>query len=190
MAEKDIERLLKKNKWQLIIGFLGLALILISFFLITQSSDSGVEIISVDEEESETIFIDLGGAVQKPGLYELPSNSRLNDLFIKADGLALDADREWVEKNLNLAQKLEDGTKLYIPFESDDGNILKASVSEGKININTASLGELDTLWGIGEKRASSIIDNRPYQSIDDLIKEKIISQDVFEKIKEEISVY
>jgi len=190
MAENDIESLLKKNKWQLIIGVLGLILILMSLFLIAQSSSSEIEIIPIDEEESETIFIDLGGAVQKPGLYELPSNSRLNDLFIKAGGLALDADREWVEKNLNLAQKLEDGTKLYIPFESDDSNILKTSVSEGKININTASLGELDTLWGIGEKRASSIIDNRPYQSIEELIKEKIIPQDVFEKIKEEISVY
>jgi len=190
MAKNDIEDLLKNNKWQLILGFLGLVLILASIFLIAQSSHPEIEIIPVDEEENKTIFVDLGGAVQKPGLYELPSDSRLNDLFIRADGLALDADRVWVEKNLNLAQKLKDGLKLYIPFKSDKSKVLNTSTSEGKININTASLGELDSLWGIGEKRASSIIDNRSYQSIEELIEKKIIPQDVFEKIKEEIGVY
>jgi len=190
MAQNSLEDLFKKNKWQLILGFLGLILILVSLFFIAQSSDPEIEIITQDEQESKTIFVDLGGAVQKPGLYELPSDSRLNDLFIKAGGLVLGADRTWVEKNLNLAQKIEDGAKLYIPFETDDNNTSNISINEDKININTASLGELDTLWGIGEKRASSIIDNRPYQSIKELVEKKIVSQNVFEKIKEEISVY
>lgn len=189
MAEFNWQDLLKKNKWPFLVAFLGLFLLLISLFLLTRSSNSEVEIISMEEQEKKTIFVDLGGAVQRPGLYELPSGSRLNDLLSKAGGLTSEADSSWVEKNLNLAQELEDASKLYIPFKSES-NILSESQDDSRININTASVSELDSLWGVGEKRASDIIDNRPYQSIDELIEEKIIPQDVYQRIKEEISVY
>lgn len=64
------------------------------------------------------------------------------------------------------------------------------TVVSGKININTASASELDTLWGIGEVRAKDIIDNRSYSSIDELLTKKVIPSNVFEKIKDEITVF
>jgi len=134
----------------------------------------------------------LAGAVMQPGVYELPSASRLKDLLARAGGLSASADREWIEKNLNLAQKLEDAQKVYIPSQMEtEGEVAgEETVVSGKININTASASELDTLWGIGEARAKAIIDNRPYSSVDELQTKKVIPSNVFERIKDEITVF
>jgi len=142
------------------------------------------------------IWVDLAGAVLKPGVYELPGDSRLKDLLAQAGGLGAEADRKWVEKNLNLAQKLVDAQKVYIPCQSETADVSTGEVAgeqtaiSKKININTASAAELDTLWGIGEARAKGIIDNRPYSSIDELLSKKIIPANVFEAIKDEITVF
>ena len=58
------------------------------------------------------------------------------------------------------------------------------------LNINAASAAELDTLWGIGQSRAADIIDQRPYNSPEDLLSKGIIPENVYERIKDEISVY
>ncbi len=186
------EKFLKEYKWQVLLGFLGLIFVISSIFLLNQTDNSGIQIIPIEEEaEGKTIFVDLQGAVEKPGLYELAAEARLNDLLIKAGGLSAGADRDWVEKNLNLAQKLIDGAKLYIPEEKELGvqDSVLGSVGD-RININRASLSELDSLWGIGQKRAADIIANRPYQTIEELKDKKIIPQNVFQEIKEEICVY
>ena len=186
------EQFLKEYKWQVFLGFLGLIFVIGSIFLLNQTDNSGIQIIPIEEEtEGKTIFVDLQGAVEKPGLYELAVEARLNDLLIKAGGLSVNADRDWVEKNLNLAQKLIDGAKLYIPEEKEPEvqDSVLGSVGN-KININTASLSELDSLWGIGQKRAADIIADRPYQTIEELKDKKIIPQNVFQEIKEEICVY
>ena len=64
-----------------------------------------------------------------------------------------------------------------------------AGISKQKISINSASAGELDTLPGIGEKRAASIINSRPYSKIEDLVLHKIIPQSVFDQIKNDLSL-
>jgi len=125
-------------------------------------------------------------------------------LLIRAGGLSAAADREWVSKNINLAQKLQDGAKIYIPTQKEVGRFggLGLSTSAGgevagvsgsvvgKININTASQAQLESLWGIGEKRAADIIANRPYQSIDELVTKAKIPKSVVEKIKDKITIY
>ena len=140
------------------------------------------------------IVVDVAGAVEKPGVYKLLSNSRIGDALVVAGGLAASADREWVAGTLNLAEKLEDGEKVFIPESSDNRTFQSVGVSEiqknQKININTASLSELDTLTGIGAARAQAIVDNRPYSKTEELISKARIPQSVYDKISSSISVY
>jgi competence protein ComEA len=195
----DIDKFLMKYKIPVGIGLVGLVLIGIgslAYFKMFQPQEK-IEIISGEEEETgKSIFCDIAGGVEKPGMYELPSGSRVEELLIEAGGLSGEADREWVEKNLNRAQKLVDGTKIYIPIQSERVKEQESEKVAGslevmaKININTASASELDTLWGIGTARAQAIIDNRPYQSIEELENKKIIPSNVYEEIKDQISVY
>ena len=196
----DFDKFLAKYKVAVGIGLVGLLLIGIGslvYFKMFQPQEK-IEIIS-EEEVSQSIYCDIAGGVERPGMYELVSGSRVEDLLIKAGGLSAEADREWVERNLNRAQKLVDGAKIYIPsvgqttenIEQNSGQVVGSSTNiTAKININTASASELDTLWGIGTVRAQDIIDNRPYQSVGELQTKKIIPSNVYEKIKDQISVY
>jgi competence protein ComEA len=184
-----------KNKIPVLFCLLGLFLLGVGIFSLffSQTQEAALEIIPVEEEESGvTLFADLEGAVEKPGFYELPFGSRLNELLVRAGGLSASADREWVAKNLNLAQELEDGAKFYIPKKGEMG--LEAGsvggVKTEKVNLNQASASELDSLWGIGEARAKEIIENRPYSSIEELKTKKIIPSNVYERIKDEVSVF
>lgn len=190
---------LEKHSWPIGISLIGLTLVatgLISYF--SSQEKTLVEIIPTQEEAETTLWVDLEGAVEKPGVYELEPNSRINDLLIKAGGLSAHADRNWVEKNLNLAQKLVDGTKIYLPRQdeisaSSDALSAPGSVAgkiTSQVNLNTASASELDTLWGIGQARAESIITARPYESIEDLKTQKVIPENVYERIKDQITVY
>ena len=203
----DFEKLLEKYKFQIGMGLIGLVLVGVGAFSIRQlanppiGGENIVEILSTDEIAAEegTIFIDIEGAIENPGVYELPADSRVNDLLIRAGGLSAEADREWVTKNINLAQRLADGLKIYIPGKSDSslgGQIVGGSTSvvagaaTDKININTASIGQLDALWGIGEKRAEAIIANRPYQTLEELKTKASIPKNVYEQIKDKIALY
>ena len=165
-----------------LIGLTLVALGILSFrFLGDSTSDFEVEVIS--PESGGIIMVDLSGAVLQPGVYELERSSRINDLLIKAGGLSAEADRDWVARNLNLADKLTDGQKFYLPFQGEES-------SEDKININQASLSQLESLPGIGEKRARDIVEGRPYGVIDDLVNKGIISASVFAGMQEIIAVY
>jgi len=66
----------------------------------------------------------------------------------------------------------------------------KSGEISGKININTASEAQLDTLYGIGPVRAGKIIANRPYSSIEELVSKKVLGESTLEKIKDQITVY
>lgn len=151
------------------------------------------------------ITIDISGAVVSPGVYTLTEDARIKDAIEKAGGLSDAADMEFVERSFNLAAKLQDGSKLYIPevgesIGSTTSNTSTGSVqsmagtsgisASGLININTASELELDTLSGVGPVTARKIIDNRPYASLEELVSKKVVSSSVFEKIKDNISLY
>lgn len=142
------------------------------------------------------VVMDVEGSVVKPGVYSLKQNARLQDGLIAAGGLSQVADRVWVAKNLNLAMKLSDGAKIYIPALGESMVRLGAAAgmaggdSTASVNINSASAQDLDALSGIGSATAQKIIDNRPYNSIDDLVSKRAVSQKVFDKIKDQISVF
>jgi len=144
------------------------------------------------------IKADIEGAVVKPGVYELNTDSRIQDLLVAGMGLSVTADRDWVAKNLNLAAKLADGAKVYIPSvgeitstaSNQAGSASSGSVTSGSININSASSQELDSLPGVGPATAEKIINNRPYQSLDELVSKKAVGAKVFDSIKDKISLY
>lgn len=193
----------EKNKLQVILGGLGVFLLgigaLSAVVLSLKKQDSSIEIIPVKGEQVSEIFIHVSGAVEKPGLYKLSSDSRVNDALVSAGGLSADADREWFNESVNLAQKLSDGVKLYIPFQREsiltpgtgvkETNIFSQE-TQGKININSASVSQLDSLSGIGPAYAQRIIDSRPFNKIEDIIKVPGIGEGTFEKIKDQISAF
>lgn len=142
---------------------------------------------------SKSIMVDVAGAVQKPGVYALPSDSRVQDALIAAGGISANADSTIIAKTLNLAAKLSDGAKLYIPSLGELGTSTDTSVlGEGTaaININTATAQVLESLPGVGSVTANKIIANRPYVTIEELVSKKAVSQSVFTKIKEMVTVY
>ena len=192
--------LVRNKPWLVTMGLVGMLMVvggLVSFMAMNDSlGGDDVEIMSVDEltEGEGEIYVDVAGAVIKPGMYKLESEARVNDALVVAGGLASGADRDWVSKNLNLAMKLVDGQKLYIPEVGEKGE--SGRLTEGKdrplslININSASVSRLDTLWGVGEATAKKIIGGRPYGSVEELLTKKIVKTNVYEAIKDEVSVY
>lgn len=193
---------IQKNLLVIVLGAVGL--IFLSYGLIAllgaKDSSSGIvfesgETASESAKMQTKITVDVEGAVVKPGVHELSANSRLQDGLISAGGLSEDANREWVSKNLNLAAKLTDGGKIYIPKAGENsggigGSGSTGSLTTGQININSASESELDSLPGVGAVTAQKIISNRPYSSIEELLNKKVISSKVFSQIKEKIGVY
>ena len=190
---------IKQNILSIALGLLGL--IFFSYGLIVligrdQSSSNEIVFEAGKEQGAENpgqITIDIEGQVLRPGVYNLSSDSRLQDAFVIAGGLSDSADREWVYKNLNLSQKLTDAAKIYVPKKGENVQASKRigeNQSKSQININTASINELDGLSGVGLVTAQKIIDNRPYATINDLVSKKVVGNKVFEQIKEKIIVY
>ncbi len=146
----------------------------------------------------KTLSVDVSGAVSKPGVYDLSDGSRIEDAVALAGGFTEGVNKEYISKSLNMAQKLSDGTKIYIPFEGEQpARIATQSVAGGgntsnnsSVNINTATQAELESLPGIGPVTASKIISDRPYQTIEDLLNKKIVSKTVFDKIKDQLVLY
>ncbi len=156
--------------------------------------------INDDVEEIKSVILDIGGAVKNPGVYVLPEGKRLADLIKVAGGFETQmVDIWWLQKNMNLAGLVIDGNKYYVPykeevlneeivFESDDTRSGQSTVTT-LISINKASLKELTQLSGIGEVKGQAIIDGRPYTKIDQLLNDKIISEKIFNEIKNLIAL-
>lgn len=193
---------LKEFKLILILACLGALTLSYAIYMMVASNEVTVEIVHENQEQTSTansqIKIDVEGAVAKPGVYTINSGSRMGDVIVMAGGFSEGADLDWVAKSLNLAEAVKDEGKIYIPeksslkiVETNKVDVKAPTVSEkGKVNINTASLAEIDSLVGIGEVRARAILDNRPYSKIDDLVSKAKIPQSVYEKIKDQVSVY
>lgn len=200
-----IKEFIQENLLPLALGLIGLIFLVIGLIQLNspkkelkfESSTSSKEEVKAESTKKETIFVDVGGSVVKAGVYELNSDSRIKDALVAASGLAPNADREFVDKKINLAQKLIDGMKLYIPAVGETVGTITSVSSDGivnldergQININLASSSELDTLPGVGVATAQKIIGGRPYGSIDELLNKKIVGKSVFEKIKDKIGI-
>ncbi len=191
---------LDRNRLGVVLALVGLILLGAGWFWLKTGfkSENKVEILSASTEQktTKTIYIDISGAVNAPGVYQLEPGSRVDDAIKKAGGLATDANFKWIETNLNRASVLSDGAKLYIPSQSEvqvtnagaSGSLVKTS--NEKININSATQSELEALAGIGPVTAGKIINGRPYQNVEELVTKKIVGQKVFDNIKNQLSVW
>jgi competence protein ComEA len=194
---KDVyQKMGRMDKWLVVFVILGVSIAVTSLFRGILMSRQ-VQIEYLDSSKTANIeaklVVDIEGAVNKPGVYELQLGSRTKDILVMAGGYAEKADREYCEKTLNLASPIKDGQKIYIPFVSDTP--ASAGYSEAKngsklININTASESELDTLWGIGAARIESIVKNRPYGSVEELVTKKVFTKQILEKNSDKITVF
>ncbi|MBI2085998.1 helix-hairpin-helix domain-containing protein [Candidatus Daviesbacteria bacterium] len=147
-------------------------------------------------QNQKFISVDVSGAVQKPGVYKFTDGSRIEQAIKEAGGFSQEANQEYISKYLNMAQKLSDGSKVYVPFAgeqvsgSQSSGVVAGVQASNKVNINTANSAELEGLPDIGTTRAAKIISGRQYAAIEDLVSKKIISPAIFEKIKDLVSAY
>lgn len=197
MEISSFRETLEKFKIPLSLSLIGVVLIIGGIFYSGPSSKSRPEeypkesIVGIQKQ----ISIDVSGAVTKPGVYKLDSTSRVEDALKAAGGISEAANKDYVSKYLNMAQRLQDGMKIYVPFEGEvgvqsSGGFVAGASSQTQVNINSATQSELEALPGIGPVTAAKIISGRPYQKIDDLLNQKIVSKSTFEKIKDSIVVY
>jgi competence protein ComEA len=139
------------------------------------------------------INVYVSGAVKQPDVYALPLHSIVKDAITAAGGAAADADLD----RINLAARLADQMQVYVPRQGEAALPPQSGSAPGaateKININTASVEELDKLPGIGPAIAAAIIDyrtqNGPFKQIEDIDAVKGIGDALFEKIKDMITV-
>jgi len=161
-----------------------------------QSVQSSKKPLQYTPAAMKTIVIDIEGAVIKPGTYHLTENSRVQDALTAAGGVSANADKDFVEKKVNLAAKLTDGQKIYIPRQGDTTAVSAVDQTQLStdqttlININDATADQLDALKGVGPVTAQKIIEGRPYAAVQDLLDKKIVSSKVFAEIKDMVSVY
>lgn len=193
----------KENLLVMLLGGVGLVLAGVGLWQYVVPEKPTVEIVSQeDEEEEKMVYVDIEGAVENPGVYELGAKARVGEVLVRAGGLASSADRNWVARFVNLASPVVDGMKIFIPAQGEDTSEMVAGAADassaivpggegqGTVNVNSASTTQLDSLWGIGEARARDIIDNRPYGAIEELMTKAGIPKNVYERIKDEVSLY
>ncbi len=99
---------------------------------------------------------------------------------------------EAIARSINRAAKLADGAKIYIPAIGQDHVPDEARLSAGIaafININTASQSELESLTGIGLVTAGKIISGRPFLRLEELVEKKAMSQSLFDKLKDQLTL-
>lgn len=142
--------------------------------------------------------VHISGEINNPGVYEIRDEQRLEDLIKEAGGLTNEAD----DRNLNLAQRLEDQMKIYIPnineenlLENTDRNqeaLPVGNTASSLVNINTANKDDLMSLPNIGDKRADAIIEYRKtqkFEKIEDIKNVTGIGEKYYEALKDLITV-
>jgi len=139
--------------------------------------------------------------VKNPSVYEATEGARIADLILLSGGYSSNADLSWISRNLNLAEKLVDQMKVYIPSKGElvstqppttpiksAEDKTETNTNSSLINVNKATLAELDSLPGIGPAYGQRIIDNRPYKNFDELVANSQVGKGVLDKIKQQIT--
>jgi competence protein ComEA len=162
--------------------------------LLPMASDATVAVgASSSTTEAPTVVVaHAAGAVQQPGVYELPAGSRVTDLIDAAGGAMPDADLD----QLNLAAPVADGERVYVPRV---GEVVAAIVGEsdgepaGPLDLNAATLDQLDELPGVGPTTAQAIIDERErrggFGSVDELLDVRGIGPAKLEQLRDLVTV-
>lgn len=153
---------------------------------------------TTDAGGENVCYVYVCGAVAVPGVYSLPSGSRIYQAIEAAGGIVENAAPE----SLNQAEQIEDGQMIQVltKEEVQNGQVQTGSemqgnenAGDGRVNLNTATEAQLMTLPGIGEAKAESIISYREehgnFSSVEDIMKIEGIKEGVYSKIKDSITV-
>lgn len=214
---KTYIEMLKEYKWQIALPAAA-GLLLTTFLIFSQpakSDQTGLtdfpqteQTLSSQEqtdgsstassEEPSQLVVDVKGAVAKPGLYTLAAGARVNDAVKAAGGLTSQSD----PKSINLAQKLSDEAVVYVASKDENISVVASTTAssamsqegnESKVNLNTATEADLQTISGIGAKRAADIVAYREanggFKSVDDLNNVSGIGDKTMESIRPYVTV-
>ena len=197
------------NKNQLVIAGIVITMIIIVVIYIfsikpqTNENYENLEIEDVSKTEEKVeitkIKVHIAGSVVTEGIIELEEGARVADAIKEAGGTTADANT----KKINLAQKLQDGQKIYIPNQNETEEDIMENLGEtieensinssSKVNINTATQTELELLSGIGPSIASKIIsyrkENGKFKAIEDIKNVPGIGEAKFNSIQDQITV-
>ncbi len=174
---------------------------------------------SLDDNKPELakLVVDVSGAVHQPGVYSLPKNSRVADALERSGGVTASASSTYVQQELNGSLPVQDSQKIFIPtdaqynlaqactqlserlnvqtnqLKSADGSSAQDLIGNeevsGLISINQASSAELETLPGVGAARAASIINGRPYDDLQQLVTDKIITAKMLTDLRSQLKL-
>jgi competence protein ComEA len=177
------------NAWRnLLLGIL-IGLLAAGLILIGNGRLEGKPILLSAPADPPGVRVSVQGAVAAPGIYRLPAGSIVEDAIRAAGGTLPQSDTS----RINMAALLADGQEIRVPFctpTAQPGTPSSTSdPAHRKINLNTATKEELESLPGIGPVLAQRIIDYReehgPFQSVDELLKVKGIGTELLEKIRD-----
>ena len=182
------------TKWVFSAIFLIAALIFCIFVGVGRYQLSGTkELVSVQDQASEesgkTVTVDVKGAVVSPGIYSLPSGSRVQDAIEEAGGFLNEAD----SAQLNLAKRLSDEDMIVVNHKDAEAGAEESGADSGLLDLNTAGAEDLEKLPGIGPVLAERIVEYREnngnFQSAEDLLYVPGIGSNLFREIENLITV-
>ena len=205
--------ILNKKQKIIIIAITIFMLLFIGFYIINKANNSEYIELEIDEntvienvilneeieKKEQEIIIHVTGAVKNQGIVQIKEGARISDVIDAAGGTTEEADLS----KINLAYEVEDGQKIYVPNINDKKDV--ESITEeagenvlennknGKVNINTASQTELETLGGVGPSTALKIIkyreENGDFEKIEDIKNVQGVGEAKFESLKDNICV-
>ena len=180
------------------LAIIAILVVAISALFVTRGSSQEVIAAPVEFETpaiSQSLIIDVAGAVKKPGVYSLPANSRVVDAIRMAGGLRISADTS----DINQARLLKDGEQIYVaPTEKTKVPVgrkfpTKKETPTGPLNINRATAKQFEKLDGVGPVLAKRIVAyraaNGPFITLEDLDKVSGIGPAKFAQFKSQITV-
>lgn len=212
MDKKKIERFIKDHKKALsralVISVIIVALLFFYFngekdkkYINAEKSITTSQKVEKDDKDGKetskgNMVVDISGQVVNPGVYELSSGSRLNDVINMAGGLKEDADIDSIKR----AEPVEDGQKVFVPkiaSEDEAEGTGQSGEREGrqveKVNINKADMTQLQSIPGVGPATAEKIIQyrqtNGKFKAAEDLKNVSGIGDKTFEKMADMITV-
>ena len=204
---------------RLVGGLIAAALLAAAAFIVAAAGSSG-GVVTVDSAgppversprpsgEAATggdLVVDVQGAVLRPGVHRLASGSRVADAIAAAGGYGPRVDAERAGRELNLAAQLKDGDRVFVPSRDDPpgkaggpstapggGGSTSGGPGGGLVDLNHATVSELDALPGIGPVTAQKIIaarEEQPFATIEALRDRKVVGSAAFEKLKDLVTV-
>ncbi len=161
-------------------------------FVVLERSEGGV-LAGAGDSPAPQLTVEISGAVQLPGVYQVAPEARWQEVLLMANGFDNGVDRQFVHQELNLAVRVKDQEKLYIPFASESASIRQRVPQETPSNqepgarfiVNEASSALWDEIPGIGPARIQKIEEGLPYSSKDDFLARSGISESVYKNIEE-----